>query len=134
MRASRVIPALALLVGVLLIMQGLLGMLAPDVFVRVVRFFQTPSIVYVAAALRIAIGIVLLCAVTGSRFPIFLRVFGVLIVIGGLLTPLVGVQFAHVILALWSSRGPTLVRLFAAVSLALGFFTAYAVSRTRRNT
>jgi hypothetical protein len=133
MSASRVIPVLAFLIGVLLVIQGLVGIVAPDAFVGVVRFFQTPPIVYVAAALRIAIGIVLLCAVTGSRLPIFLRVFGVLIVIGGVLTPFVGVQFAHAILALWASRGPGLVRLFALVSLALGLFTVYAVAPTRRN-
>jgi hypothetical protein len=98
-----------------------------------VRFFKAPSIIYVAAALRIAIGIVLLCAVTGSRLPIFLRVFGLLIVIGGVLTPFVCVQFADIILALWSSRGPGLVRLFAVVSLALGLFTAYAISPARPN-
>jgi len=82
-----VISLIAVLVGVLLITQGLLGVLAPEAFVGVVRFFKAPSVIYVAAALRIAIGIVLLCAVTGSRLPIFLRVFGLLFVIGGVLTP-----------------------------------------------
>jgi hypothetical protein len=131
MRASRVILVLALLVGVLLITQGLLGIVAPDAFVGVVRFFQTSSMIYVAAVLRVAIGIVLLCAVTESRLPIFLRVFGILIVIGGVLTPFVGVQFAHTIIALWTSRGPGLVRLFAVVSLALGLLTVYAVTPRR---
>jgi len=132
-RPTHVISLIAVLVGVLLITQGLLGVLAPEAFVGVVRFFKAPSVIYVAAALRIAIGIVLLCAVTGSRLPIFLRVFGLLIVIGGVLTPFVGVQFADIILALWSSRGPGLVRLFTVVSLALGLFTVYAVSPARRN-
>jgi len=132
MRASRLIPVIALVIGVFLIIQGLLGIVAPDAFVSVVRLFQSPPMLYVAAALRIAIGIVLLCAVTGSRLPIFLRIFGVLVVIGGVLTPFVGVQFAHTILALWSSQGPGLVRLFALVSLALGLLTSYAVSQVRR--
>ena len=133
MRAARPIPVLALVVGVLLVIHGLLGIFAPDAFVGVVRLFQSPFMVYVAAVLRIAIGIVLLCAVRGSRLPMFLRIFGVLVVIGGVLTPFIGVQFAHTILALWSSRGPGLVRLFALVSLALGLLTSYAVSPTRRN-
>jgi hypothetical protein len=115
-------------------MQGLLGILAPDIFVNVVRLLQSPPMIYVAAALRIAIGIVLLCAATGSRLPMFLRIFGGLVLIGGLLTSFVGVQFAHTILALWSSRGPGLVRLFALVSLALGLVTSYAVFPKRRNT
>jgi hypothetical protein len=117
-----VIPVLAFLIGALLIVQGLGGIVAPDTFVDVVRFFQTPSIVYVAAALRIAIGIVLLSAVIESRLRIFLRVFGVFVVIGGVLTPVVGVQFAHAILALWASRGPGLVRLFAVVSFSAWSF------------
>lgn len=131
MRASRVIPVLAFIIGVLLTAQGLGGIVVPGLFVGVVRFFQTPPIVYVAAASRIVIGIVLFCAATDSCLPIFLRVFGILIVIGGVLTAFVGVQFAHTILALWASRGPGLVRLFAVVSLALGLFTAYAVTPKR---
>jgi hypothetical protein len=131
--ASRVTSLLALLVGVLLIMQGLLGIVAPDAFVGVIRFFQAPPVIYVAAVLRVTIGVVLVCAAPGSRIPTFLRVFGFIITIGGLLTPFVGAQFAHMILALWFARGLGLVRLFAAVSLVLGLFTAYAVSPARRN-
>jgi len=134
MRPLRLIPVLALGIGVLLIIQGLLGILSPDVFVSVVRLFQSLPMIYVAAALRIAIGIVLFCAVTGSRFPMFLRIFGVLILIGGSITPFVGVQFAHTILTLWSSRGPWLVRLFALASLARGLMTSYAVFPKRQST
>ena len=60
MRASPLIPVLALFVGVFLIIQGLLGIFAPEVFVAVVRPFQSPPLIYIAAALRIAIGIVFL--------------------------------------------------------------------------
>ncbi|MEP6955311.1 MAG: hypothetical protein ABI883_00680, partial [Chthoniobacterales bacterium] len=105
MNASRAASVLAFLVGAMLMLQGLLGIVAPNAFVGLVRFFQAPSVIYIAAALRIAIGIVLLCAVTGSRLPMFLRAFGIFIVIGGVLTPYVGVQFAHMIFSLWSSRG-----------------------------
>jgi hypothetical protein len=125
---------LALGIGMLLIMQGLLGILVPNIFVNVVRLFQSPPMIYVAAALRITIGIVLICGVTGSRLPMFLRFFGVLVLIGGLLTSFVGIQLVHTILTLWSSRGPGLVRLFALVSLALGLVTSYAVLPKRRNT
>ena len=121
------------LIALLLIVQGILGLIAPAVFVQVVRFFQAPPVIYFAAALRVAIGVVLFRAARGSRIPTFLRVFGFIIAIGGLLTPFVGAQFAHVILAWWSARGPGLVRLFAIVSLALGLFTAYAVLPARRD-
>jgi len=38
------IPVLAFFVAVLLIIQGLVGIFVPDVFVRVVRLFQSPSV------------------------------------------------------------------------------------------
>jgi hypothetical protein len=132
LRASRVIPILALLVGVLLIMQGLLGIVAPDVFVGLVRFFRAPSMIYLAAALRVAIGVVLLRAATASRVSVFLWVFALLIAIGGALTPFFGVRFADSILGLWASRGPGLVRLFALASLVLGLLTVCAVLPPRR--
>ena len=125
----RIITLLARVIALLLIMQGILGLAAPSIFVRVVRGFQTPSVIYLAALLRIAIGVVLVCAAPGSRTPTFLRVFGFIIVVGGLLTPFVGIQFAHMILDWWSAWGPALVRVFAGVSLALGIFTAYAAGR-----
>lgn len=87
----RLASLVALLIGVLLVVQGILGIVAPDVFVGSIRFIQTPPVMYVAAALRVVFGVVLVCAAPGSRAPRFLRGFGFIIVIGGLLTPFVGV-------------------------------------------
>jgi hypothetical protein len=128
-RRLRIVARLALLIGLLLVVQGILGIAAPDVFVRTLRFIQTPPVIYVAAVIRVVFGVVLVCAAPGSRLPMFLRVFGSIIIIGGLLTPFVGVRFAHLILAWWTSGGPPLVRVFAGVSLVLGIFTAYAAAR-----
>jgi hypothetical protein len=123
---------MALLIGVLLVVQGILGLAAPDVFLMTIRFIQTPPLMYLAAALRVVIGVVLVRAAPGSRAPRFLRVFGFLIIIGGLLTPFVGVWASQHILGWWSAGGPAVVRVFAGVSLALGILIVYAVARERR--
>ena len=123
---------LALLIGLLLVVQGVLGLVAPDVFVTTIRFIQTPPVMYVAAVLRVLFGIVLVRAAAGSRAPRFLRVFGFIIVIDGLLTPFVGVWASQHILGWWSASGPALVRAFAGVSLALGLLIVYAVAPHRR--
>jgi hypothetical protein len=122
----------ALLIGVLLAGQGILGISAPDVFVGFLRFVQTPPVTYVAAAVRVLFGVVLIRAAAGSRAARFLRVFGFIIVIGGLLTPFVGVRFAELIFDWWSAGGPALVRVFGGVSLALGLFVIYAIAPDRR--
>ena len=127
MSPSRVTVVLTLCISLLLLVQGLTGLAAPDVFAGVVCFMQTSPAIYAAAAVRVAVGIVLLQAASTSRLPIFLRI------LGGVLTLFVGRQFAEVILAWWSSHGSALVRLFAAISLGLGLVTAYAVAPKPRN-
>lgn len=128
----RMMPLLALVIGVLLVMQGLVGIAAPDVFLSAVRFMQTPPVIYGAAVLRVAFGIVLMGAASGSRAPRFLRVLGFLMVIGGLLTPFAGVWIAQHILGWWTTGGHGLVRVFAGVSLALGALVVYAIARRRQ--
>jgi uncharacterized BrkB/YihY/UPF0761 family membrane protein len=75
---------------------------------------------------------VLVRAAAASRAAKALRVLGFLIVIGGLVTPLVGVWGAQVILDWWSEGGSALVRVWAGVAAALGVFVLYAVAPNRR--
>jgi len=133
MSASRVTVVLALCISLLLLVQGLIGLAVPAVFAGIVRFMQTSPAIYAAAAVRVAVGSVLLQAAATSRLPIFLRILGGFILLGGLLTPFVGRQFAEVILGWWSSQGSALVRVFAAISLALGLVTGFAVAPGPRN-
>lgn len=71
MRPLRIVILVAALIALLLIVQGTLGLAAPTIFVQVIHFFQTPPVIYLAAALRIAIGVILICAAPGSRLPTF---------------------------------------------------------------
>jgi hypothetical protein len=128
-----VIVVLALCIAALLLVQGIIGLAAPDIFAGIVGFMQTSPAIYAAAAVRVAVGILLLQAASTSRLPIFMRILGGFVLLGGLVTPFVGRQFAEVILDWWSSHGSALVRLFAAVSFALGLVTAYAVAPKPRN-
>jgi len=124
----------ALLLGVLVALQGLLGLAAPVAFVELVRFFQTPPTIYVAAVVRVAFGVVLVRAANQSRVPVALRLLGVAIVVGGALTPFIGVQFAQVILGWWAEGGSAVVRVWALGSLAIGAFIMYATIPNHRAT
>ncbi len=121
----------ALLIGVLVVVQGVVGLAVPDVFVSSIRFVQAPPVIYLVAILRVAFGVVLLRAAAGSRAPRFLRVFGCVIVVGGLLTPFVGIWAGQHILRWGSEGGPSLVRVFAGSSLTLGVLVFYALVRRR---
>jgi hypothetical protein len=124
----------AILVGVFFAAQGLLGIASPDTFLRLLRVVQTPPVLFLTAVIRLVFGVVLLYAAPASRFPMVLGILGGLIVIGSLLAPFYGDRFGHALLDWWSAGGSPRVRLWAALSLALGVFIVYAVARGRGST
>jgi hypothetical protein len=124
----------AIVVGVFFAAQGLLGIASPDVFLRVLRVVQTPPVLYLAAVIRFAFGVALLYAAPASRAPVALGILGGLIIIGSLLAPFLGARFGHALLDWWAAGGAFRVRLWAALSLALGIFIIYAAARGRSST
>lgn len=118
----------AQIIGWLIITQGVVGLAAPEFFLETIRAIQAPPLIYAAAVVRIAIGIVLVLAAPVSRTPLALRMLGGLVVIGGVLTPFAGVRIAEVILGWWS-QGPGVVRAWATVALGLGAFVVYTTIR-----
>jgi hypothetical protein len=122
-------PIAALSIGLLIVAQGVVGLAVPDLFVGVVRIFQEPPVIY-AAVIRFVFGLVLFQAASRARAPIVLRGLGLLIALGGLLTPIVGIQFARVVLGWWSD--PAIVRAWAAAALGLGVLIVYLNVPRRR--
>ena len=112
-------------IGVLVILVGAVGVVAPDVFLSVGRAMITPGGLYAIAALRIAIGLVFVLAAPASRAPRALRVLGVLVIIAGLATPWFGVARSLAVLDWWASVGPSLRRFEAGVAVPLGGFLVY---------
>jgi hypothetical protein len=121
----------AVVIGLLVVAQGIAGLVAPEFFLRLIQLIQTPPNIYFAAVVRVAFGIVLVLAAPLSRAPIALRILGWLIAVGGLITPFLGVRLADVILGWWS-QGPAVVRAWAAGALVLGLFIVYATGYKQR--
>ena len=124
---------LAIFFGLVIAIVGLVGVVAPTTLLEISSFALTPAGIYSAAAFRIVVGVVLILAATASRMPRTVRVVGVLIVIGGLATPFVGLDRARDMVDWWSALNPMLMRAWAALAVALGLFIVYAVRPTRRS-
>lgn len=123
---------LGLLIALFIALIGLTGVFAPDRLMTIGPYFVTPLGIYVAAALRIGIGLVLAWVAPVSLAPKTLRIFGVVAVIAGATTLFLGTERAKAILAWSSAQGPAFIRLWAGLALVLGGFIAYAVVRGRR--
>ena len=116
---------LGLAIGALVILASAISFAVPDLRLSLERSVMTPAGLYSIAALRIAIGLVLVLAAPTSRAPRLLRALGVMVMIAGLSTPWFGVDRARAIMDRVENAGPSLMRLDAIVGMALGGFLVY---------
>lgn len=123
---------LALLVALFAMLVGVVGLVTPDRLMTIGRYVATPAGLYAVAAVRVAIGLVLMLAAPISRVPRTLRVVGAVVLVAGLATPLFGVERTRAILDWESTQGTALIRVGAGLALAVGGFIAFAVAPGRR--
>jgi len=122
---------LAWLIALFVGAAGVAGLLAPDWVVRVRLITTTQSGLLVIAVLRSAIGIVLIMAAPRSRAPKTLQVFGALLLLAGMVTPLFGVARSKAVLDWEAAQGPMLVRGWAVVAVALSGALAFVMKPVR---
>ena len=123
---------LVMIIGLLIAALGVLGIAAPSLPLQVARSLLTPSTLYIVAAVRVCFGLLLVWVAPGSRVPIALRVFGVFIVIAGVITALFGVERSRAVLDWWSSQGAAFMRVGMGFAVVFGLFVVYAVAPRRR--
>jgi len=122
----------ALLVALFAIVVGVVGIFTPDSLVTIGWYVVTPVGLAAIAALRVAIGLVLMLVAPISRVPRTLRVVGAVVLVAGRAPPLFGVERTRAILDWEATHGPALIRVVAGLVLAIGGFIAFAVATGRR--
>jgi hypothetical protein len=118
--------AIALSIAVLTL--GAIGVFSPNTLLAIGREFASPVGLFVAAAIRVVFGAVLIFAAPASRAPQALRVVGLVILVAGVITPFFGVERARGILDWWSTQGTVLTHIAPAVALAFGGTLIYLLS------
>jgi hypothetical protein len=123
-----VVRSAALLVALISVAIGVAGLVSPNDLMTLRRqYVGTPVGLYAVAAVRIAMGVVLLLAATTSRTPRLLRALGALMCLQGVAATILGVDRATAVID-WEWGMPTaLLRVGAAMALATGGFIAFAV-------
>jgi len=119
---------LGFLVVAMFMILGAIGLFAPQRLFALAQFTTTPTGVYVAAGVRLAVGLILLGIASRSRFPAILRILGLLAIVGAFATLALGSDRARMIVDWILAQGVMLVRGFAIFALALGSFLAYALA------
>jgi hypothetical protein len=122
----------ALLVALFTVVIGIGGLISPESGTDIRRlYFATPVRLYAAAAVRVAMGLVVILSATTSRAPKTLRALGALMCMQGLSATLLGPEHARTVLEWETRQGPVLLRVGAAVALAAGGFMAFALTGQR---
>jgi hypothetical protein len=126
---------IALLIAALMILVGLIGVVWPEGLMEFSKYSFTATGIYVAAIVRMAMGLLLFVAAKATRTPKTVRVIGLIILVAGVATALVTVERAQLLRDWWLGRGPDALRIAACFPLAVGFFVAGSTltkSRTHR--
>jgi hypothetical protein len=120
------------LIGWIIVAIGLLGIAQPHLMPTAVLGWRPDLLLYITVSTRIVLGLLLFFAAPSCRLPRFTRVIGVIAVLSGIVSALIGASRLESIVQ-WTSAQPTeVIRLMYTLDIILGAFLAYSGSKTSK--
>jgi hypothetical protein len=113
---------LLLLIATLMILLGLTGVFWPIGLMDFAKWSLTPKGIYVAAAVRVVIGLVLFAAAGATATPKTVRVIGAILLAAGIATALLNADTAQRVATWWLENGEDRLRITACLPLVVGIF------------
>jgi hypothetical protein len=115
-------------VGLIIFMLGVLGVARPRTLIGLVdRPWRSRGGLYLAVAIRIALGVLLLAAASSTRFPWTVGALGIVSLAAAVSIPLLGYERLRKFVEWWLVRGDGFVRAWSLVACLFGAFLIYAV-------
>lgn len=111
-----------LVIAVLMIGLGLTGVLWPAGLMDFARWSFTPTGLFVAEAVRIIIGLLLVVAAGAAATPTAVRLIGVILIAAGIATTFLNSDTAPRVASWWLENGEDRLRITACLPLAIGLF------------
>jgi uncharacterized membrane protein len=123
---------IAALTGLVIVAVGMVELSLPGSLIAIVRSALTPNGMYLLAAMWALLGLVVLVAAGSSRMPRTMRIFGVLLILSAVVTPLIGFEGSRGAMDWFVRRGDRFTRLVAFAVLLGGGCLVYASGPSRR--
>ena len=121
----------AIVIGFLAMTFGLVATCQPQSVITIAYHMLTPSVLYTRAAVRIGIGLLLVAVASASRMKKTIRGLGMIVLLAGMATPIVGVDHARAVLDWCAREGAWPLRVSGCVAFCIGAFIVYAFSPWR---
>jgi len=109
-------------VGVLIVLAGIAILVAPGKWKKAFTSIAQGKFLYVAAAVRIIIGVLFIMAADLTRTPMATKVIGALIIAAGVMIPVIGPKKLELFIQLMLARKDSTLRLFGIVAVTIGAF------------
>jgi hypothetical protein len=123
---------LVALIGWIIVAIGLLGIARPHLMPTAVLGWPPELLLYITVGTRIVLGLLLFFAAPSCRLPRFTRVVGVIALISGIVSALIGASRLESIVQWVSARPSGIIRLLYALDVVLGALLAYSGSKTHK--
>ncbi|MFA7676700.1 MAG: hypothetical protein WCY34_00855 [Candidatus Omnitrophota bacterium] len=114
------------LIGILLVVAGAIFIAKPASMKKVMRFWMKKNRVYAAGVINILIGIIFLFAASGSSLPWFVVLVGIVSLIKGALSFIMGPAKIMALIDKIDKKPVKSLRSLAIVPLVLGILLVYA--------
>ena len=108
------------IIGIVIVAIGIVYVLKPGVMKRLFEFFKKGSRLYVAAPIRLTLGVVFLLGARECKQPWVIFVLGIILLISGVLVLVLGPKKLVPILEWFQGQSEILQRVVALIVLAVG--------------
>jgi hypothetical protein len=112
------------ILGAIIILEGVVFLIRPAFFAKVISFFARGKMIYLAAVIRAVLGPIFLVYAARCKTPSVIITFGVLMLIGAVILLLVKPEKIKPILIWWTQRPRWALRTVAVVTLIIGILIA----------
>ena len=113
-------PKVIFAIGILIVLEGIVLLLRPDIYKRVLEYFVKGMILYLAGVLKIVFGIVFLISAMSCNIPWIIIAMGIIALAGGVWVFAVKLEKVQSMISWLLEKPPLAIRLLGGLALLFG--------------
>jgi len=113
-------------IGTVIVAVGLMYMIRPEFLRKIIRFFAVGRRIYFSAIIRFILAVVFVLGARQCGVTWVILLFAVIFLLSGLLVFMLGLENVRTILEWYYQQPAMLLRVVAAIVLAVGLIIVYA--------